>query len=190
MYFLLLFITAFLLISIFSTNWPIKFYHDTLLKNLARELHTEPKKHGMMFSNVYSEIIANYRGKDIRIRFIENSVDSIKANSGLEIRIKEAAGIVMEFYRINRNKKAWGDFQQFLSGDKLIDSKWSILTTDQDRAKELWERSQLNQLLKTTPQLEQILINQQEIIVQLKHYYSSKLVLNVLQRIISCSFAK
>lgn len=186
MYFLLLFVTAFLLISIFSTNWPIKFYHDTLLKKLARELHTEPQKHGMMFSNVYSEVIANYQGKDIRIRFIENSIDSIKANSGLEIRIREASGVVMEFYRINRNKKAWGDFQQFISGDNRIDSEWTILTTDPDRAKELWDRSQLIEILKTTPQLEQILINQQEIIVQLKSCHSSELVLNILHRVVSC----
>ncbi len=186
MYFLLLFVTAFLLISIFSTNWPTKLYHHQLLKKIARELQTKPIIQGMLFSNVYSEIITVYQGKDIRIRFIENSIDSIKANSGLEIRIREYAGVVMEFYRIKRNKKAWGDFQQFLSGDNRIDSEWSILTTSPDRAKELWNRSQLNELLKTTPQLEQILINQQEIIIQLKKYHSSNLILNVLNQAVSC----
>jgi len=186
MYFLLLFITASLLISIFSTNWPAKLFHHTIINNLARELHTEPQKHGMMFSNVYSEIITIYQEKDIRIRFIENSIDSIKATSGLEIRIREAAGVVMEFCRSNRNKKAWGDFKQFISGDNLVDSEWTILTTDPDRAKELWECSQLTELLKTTPQLEQILINQQEIIVQLKSCHSSELALNILNRVVSC----
>lgn len=186
MYFLLLFGTAFLLISIFSTNWPTKLYHHLLLKKIAQELQTEPKKQGMLFSDFYSEIITVYQGKDLRIRFIENSIDSIKANSGLEIRIREAAVVVMEFYRDNRNKKAWGDYQRFLSGDNLIDSEWTILTTDPDQAKEFWDRSQLIELLKTIPQLEQILINHHEIIFQLKNYHSSKLVLNVLHQIADC----
>lgn len=186
MYFLFLFVTAFLLISIFSTNWPTKLYHHTLLKKIAQELQTEPQKRGMLFSNVYSEIITAYHGKDIRIRFIENSIDSIKANSGLEIRIREATGVVMEFYRVNRSQRAWGDFQQFISGDNLIDSEWFILTTDLNQAQKLWERTQLIELLKTTTQLDQILINQQEIIIQLKRYYSSKSVLQILHRITSC----
>ncbi len=185
MYFLLLFVTAFLFISIFSANWPVKLYHDMLLRKLARELKTEPKRHGLLLSNVYSEIVTVYQGKDLKIRFIENSIDSIKANSGLEIRINEAVGVVMEFYRVKQNKRVWGDYRQFKSGDKSIDSEWLILTTEPEHSKELWDRTQLSGLLKT-PQLDQILINQQEIIIQLKNYHSIKLVLNILDRIVSC----
>lgn len=185
MYFVALFATAFLLISIFSTNWPVKLYHHQLLKKLARELNTKPQKHGLLSSNVYSEIICSYRGKNFRIRFIENSIDSIKTNSGLEIRMGEDTGLVMEFYRARRKKRVWGDYQQFKTGDSRIDAEWFILTTDLDKANELWDRTQLSVLLKDLPQLEQILINRQEIIVQLKHYHSGKTTLNLLERLAS-----
>ncbi len=186
MYFIFLFVTAFLLISIFSTNWPIKLYHHALLKKLAQELNTVPQRHGLLFSNVYSEIICTFQGKNFKIRFIENSIDSIKTNSGLEIRMSEASGVVMEFYRTNRRKRVWGDYRQFVTGDQQIDSEWFILTTDPDKANELWLRTQLIKFLKDFPQLEQILINQQEIIIQLKNYHSSKITLKVLQRITAC----
>lgn len=186
MYFLLLFGAAFFLISIFSANWPTKLYHHLLLKKLAQELNTQPQKRGMMFSDIYSEIISNYQGKDFKIRFIESTVDSIKANSGLEIRMSEAVGIVMEFYRVNHRKRVWGDYRQFLTGDSLIDSEWFILTTDIDKANELWRRTQLAGLLKAIPQLDQILINREEIIIRLKYYRSSKSVLSALHQLASC----
>lgn len=186
MYYLFLLITALLLLSIFSTNWPVKLYHYLFLRKLARKLGTEPVRYGLLLSGVYSEIGTVYQGKEIKIRFIENSIDSIRANAGLEIRVKEDTGIVMEFYRVKLKKKAWGDFHQFKSGDQLIDSKWFILTTDPDRSKELWERAQLAELLKSTPQLDQLLINQQEIIIQLKNYHYTKLALKILDRIIAC----
>lgn len=186
MYFLLLLITALLLISIFSSNWPVKLYHDLFLRKIARELGTEPVRHGLLLSGVYSEIVTVCQGKEIRIRFLENSIDSIKANSGLEIRIKEDIGLVMEFYRIKLNKKPWGDFRQFKSGDQVIDSEWLILTTDLDRSKEFWERTQLTELLRTIPQLDQILINHREMIIQLKNYQSVKAILNIIDRVISC----
>lgn len=186
MYFLWLFATAFLIISIFSANWPIKLYHYLLLQRLGQELKTEPKKHGLLLSNVYSEIITNYRGKNIKIRFIENSIDSIKAYSGLEIRIKETAGLVMEIYRVRLNKREWGDFRRFTSGDGQIDAEWLILTTAPEGAKEMWDRIRLADLLKTTPQLDQILINQEEVIIQLKRYPSTQSVLNIIDRIVSC----
>lgn len=185
MYFVALFATAFLLISIFSTNWPIKLYHHLLLTKLARELNTQPQRHGLFFSNVYSEIISIFQGKEFRIRFIENSLGSIRSNSGLEIRMSENTGVVMEFYRANRKKRVWGDYRQFQTGDTRIDSEWFILTTDLEKAEQLWSRTQLRDLVKNYPQLEQILINQQEIIIQLKNYHSSKSVLNVLQRLAS-----
>lgn len=184
MYFLVLFLTAFLLISIFSANWPVKLYHDLFLRKIARELGTEPVRHGLLLSGVYSEILTVYQGKEIKIRFLESSIDSIKANSGLEIRIKEDTGLVMEFYRTKLNRKPWGDFRKFKSGDQIIDSEWLILTTDLDRSKELWERTQLAELLRTIPQLEQILIDHREMIIQLKNYHSVKTVLNVIERVI------
>jgi len=185
MYYVVLFGAAFLLISIFSTNWPIKLYHHLLLKKLARKLKTEPKRHGMLFSNVYSEISCVYQGKEFRIRFIENSIDSIKTNSGMEIRMSQNTGVVMEFYRTEHKKQVWGDFQQYRTGDPLIDSEWSILTTDLEKADQLWGRTHLNDLLKDSCQLEQLLINRQEIIVQLKYYRSSKTALNILGRMAS-----
>mgnify|MGYP001200970712 CR=1 FL=1 len=185
MYFVVLSATAFLLISIFSTNWPVKLYHHQLLKKLARELNTNPQKYGLLSSNVYSEIICSYRGKSFRIRFIENSIDSIKTNSGLEIRMSENTGLVMEFYRAKHRKRVWGDYQQFQSGDSWIDTEWSILTTDLDKADELWERTKLSALLKDLPQIEQILINRQEIIVQLKHFHSGKTALNLIERLVT-----
>lgn len=185
MYFVALFATAFLLISIFSTNWPVKFYHHRLLKKLARELNTEPQKYGLLSSNVYSEIRCAYRGKNFRIRFIESSIDSIKTSSGLEIRMDENTGLVMEFYRAKRNKRVWGDYQQFETGDSRIDAEWFILTTDLDQANDLWNRTPLSALLKDIPQLEQVLINRQEIIVQLGHYHSTKTTFNLLERLAS-----
>lgn len=186
MYFLLLVTTALLLISLFCTSWPIKLYHHALLKKIAQELNTVPQKNGLLFANVYSEIIATYQGKDFKIRFIENSIDSLKANSGLEIRMNEASGVIMEFYRANRGKRVWGDYQHFVTGDKQIDSQWFILTTDPDQANQLWGRTQLMSFLKEFPQLDQILINHQEIIIQLKNYHPSKIALNVIHRIVSC----
>lgn len=185
MYFLALFSAAFLLISIFSTNWPIKLYHHLLLKKLARRLKTEPQRRGLFSSNVYSEIICIFQGKEFRIRFIENSIDSIKANSGLEIRINQDTGVVMELYRVNRKNRVWGDYQRFRAGDDRIDSEWFILTADLDKANDLWGRTQLGDLLKDFPQLDQVLINQQEIIIQLKNHYSSKSTFNLLQRLAS-----
>ncbi len=185
MYFVVLFGAAFLLISIFSTNWPVKLYHHLLLKKLARELNTQPQRRGLLFSNVYSEIISVFQGKEFRIRFIENSIGSLKTNSGLEIRVSENTGVVMEFYRVNQKKRVWGDYRQFRTGDCRVDSEWFILTTDPDQAGKLWGRTQLGALLKDFPHLEQVLINRQEIIVQLKNYRSSKLAINVLQKLAS-----
>lgn len=185
MYLLSLFLTAFLIISIISTAWPVKLYHYLILKKLASELNTVPQKKGLLFSSSYAEIVVNYRGKDFQIRFIENGVGSLKPVSGLEIRLWESTGLVMEFYRANRVNRTWGDFQRFITGDNRIDSEWFIITTDLPQAEQLWSTSQIVRIL-TAPKLEQILINRQEIIIQLKGYPSDEAVLKLLDQLVSC----
>jgi hypothetical protein len=183
MYILFLLFAAFLLISIFGTNWPVKFYHHFLLRNLAEVLEAVPELNGLLFSNVYSQINTIYRGKELKIRFVEASIDSLKANSGLELRMHVPSQVIMEFYSFKRNKREWGDFKRFLTGDPQIDSHWFILTKDQTTAKLFWDSFNLKDFI-LTPCLDQMLLNQNELIVQLKNYRSAEKVKEFIDRLV------
>jgi len=177
MYILFLFLAALFLISIFATNWPVKQYHYYLLRNLAVLLGTVPEKNGMFLSNVYSQINTIYRGKKIKIRFMEASVDSLKANSGLELRVQILSGdacehAVLEFYPIRQHKHEWGEFKRFHTGDSLIDSQWFILTNNLTTAGLFWNSFSLQNLLQY-PDLGKVLLNQNELIIQFKNYRSA-----------------
>ncbi len=166
MYFLFLILIALFLISILSTNWPVKVYHHFLLTKIAQIFNAVPERKGLIFSNVYSQINLIYHERQIRIRFMEASVDSLRANSGLEIRTKIATQVVMEFYRFDRSKREWGDFKRFTTNDLQLDSEWFILTNDLTSSREFWDSFKLRQLLSEKA-LKQLLINREEIICQL-----------------------
>jgi hypothetical protein len=183
MYILLLLLAAFFLISILGTNWPVKFYHHFLLKQLAEILEAVPERNGLLFSNVYSQINTIYQGKELKIRYIEGSIDSLKAHSGLELRMHLDSQAVMEFYPFKRNKHEWGDFIRFLTGDPQFDSQWFILTNNPTTAGTFWNSSDLKGLL-LTPGLEQVLLNQHELIVQLKNYRSAEKVKQFIDRLV------
>ncbi|HBE80243.1 MAG TPA: hypothetical protein DDW65_21055 [Firmicutes bacterium] len=174
MYILLLLLAATFLISIFTTNWPVKFYHHYLLKQLAELLGAIPEKNGLLSSSVYSQINTIYRDKELKIRFVEASVDSIKEHSGLEIRmyINVSAQGVLECYPMRKGKHEWGDFKRFLTGDPGLDRQWFILTNEPVAAGVIWDSCRFPDLLRY-PGLEKLLINQNELIVQFKYYYWS-----------------
>lgn len=183
MYILFLLLAAFFLISIFSTNWPVKMYHHSLLKNLAIALGTVPERYGLLFSNVYSEINTVYKRRQLKIRFVEASIDSLKPNSGLEIRMRITSETIMEFYHLKRNKREWGEFKRFQTGDKLLDSQWFILTNDLVKANDFWGMNNLKSLI-ANPHLEQLLINQDEAIVQLKSYRSYQKIIEFIEQMV------
>jgi hypothetical protein len=168
MYILGLFLVAFLILSVISTNWPAKTYHYAFLKKLAENLGAEPEKHGLTFSNVYSEINTVYQGREMRIRFVEGSADSLKSSSGLEIRLKVPSMVVMEFYPVRLNKREWGHFKRFLTGESPVDSQWFILTDDLESAGGFWRGHSIQNILLSQPNLDQILVNREEIIVRLR----------------------
>lgn len=176
MYILFLLLAAFFLISIFATMWPLKLYHHFILKKLADLLETVPEKNGMFLSGVYSQINTVYRGKKIKIRFMEGSVDSLKINSGLELRmyilsegVSEHA--ILEFYPIRHNKHEWGDFKRFLTGDPQIDSGWYILSNNLTTASVCWNMFNFKSLLLLSG-IEQVLLNKNELVMKFKNCHS------------------
>ena len=176
MYILALLLAAFFLISIFATMWPLKLYHYSVLKKLAELLEAVPEKNGMLLSNVNSQINTINHGKAIKIRFIEGSADSLKTSSGLELRMYisndgACEQAILEFYRMRQNKREWGDFKRFLTGDPQIDSSWYILSNNPTIAGVCWKMFNFKSLLML-PGVEQILLNQNELIVKFKHYQS------------------
>lgn len=176
MYILFLLLAAFFLISIFATMWPLKLYHHFILKKLADLLKAVPEKNGMFLSNIYSQINTVYRGKKIKIRFMEGSVDSLKISSGLELRmyilsegVSEHA--ILEFYPIGKNKHEWGDFKRFLTGDPQIDSGWYILSNNLTTAGVCWNMFNFKSLLLLSG-IEQVLLNQNELVMKFKNCHS------------------
>jgi hypothetical protein len=185
MYILLLLLAAGFLISIFTTNWPVKFYHHCLLKQLAELLGAIPEKNGLLSSSVYSQINTIYKDKALKIRFVEASVDSIKAHSGLEIRmeIDISAQGVLECYPMRKNKHEWGDFKRFLTGDPGLDREWFILTNESVAASDIWNSCRFSDLLRY-PGLEELLLNRHELIVQFKYYRSAEKVKQFIERLV------
>jgi hypothetical protein len=176
LYILFLLITAFFLISIFATNWPIKLYHYFILKKLAETLETIAEKKGLLFSNVYSQINTIYHGKEIKIRFIEGSIDSIKTSFGLETRLylsddRGCGQSILECYPIRQKKHEWGDFKRFFTGDPSIDTNWYILTNNLESSNACWNLLNLKSLLSFSG-VEQVLLNKNELIVKFKYYHS------------------
>ena len=183
MYFLILFITAFLLIFLLATNWPIKFYHYYFLKKLARLYETTPVRFGLLLSSVFSEITILNNSNPIRVRFLESSVDSLnKANSGLELRRPYPTPIILEFYHSRLSKQQWGDFKRFLTGNNLIDSKWVVLTPDPVRAEEFWQIKQnVFEPILNNPLIEQILFSKDEMIIRFRHLITVSMVQTVVE---------
>ena len=184
MYLLLLLLVAFFLISIMGVNWPLKLYHHYLLCKLADALGVAIEKNSI-FSNVYSQINTVYHGQNLKIRFVDGSVDSIKANPGLEIRVRKPGQFLMEFYHFGRNKREWGDFKRFLTGDKITDAEWFILTDNPEMATDLWREKgdPLKNLLNSHGLINQILFSKQEIIIQLRRFHSCREIVSLLDQV-------
>ncbi len=184
MYILLLFLAAFLLISLFTTNWPVKIYHHYLLKKLGVILHCEPQQNGLMLSSVYSQIVTVYRGRELKIRFVEGAAGALQANSGLEIRLKTISPAVLGIYHRKSNQQEWGDFKRFQTGDASLDSRWFILTDNFQAAAGYWEAGKLASLLASYEGcLVQLQVNHDEIIASLRRFHSPEKVVAFLDRL-------
>ncbi len=173
MYLLLLLITALFILSILGGNWPFKLYHAHLIQKVAREFGVASVDRGFWFSQTSREIVADYRQIPIQIRFLERPLDSLKPiNSGLEVRARFPFRVVLEINHLRLKKREWGEFKQFLSGDRQLDSQWFMLTPEPEHAAELWGRLRLEPVLRF-PFLEQVLINHNEIIVRVRRFGSA-----------------
>ena len=188
MYILGLLLIAFFIISIFITNWPVKLFHRHILMKLASHLNTVPEKNSIFFGNVYSQIHTIYRGMELKIRFLEGSVDSLKVSSGLEIRMnvqnQDCYGdAVLEFYPLRMKKREWGDFKRFLTGDTILDNQWFILTNNLSIAKECWNFVNFKKLLRFSG-VEQLMLNKGELIIQYNSFVSVKKIMDFLDQLV------
>lgn len=183
MYFLLLFLIAFLLFSLITTNWPVKIYHHNFLKKLGVVLQSEPHKNGLTLAGVYSEIVTVYRGRELKIRFVEGAAGALRANPGLEIRLKAISPAILGIYPWKHNQQEWGDFKRFQTGEPLLDSQWFILTDNLQATAEVWRTGKFAALLTGNHYLEQMQVNHDEIIVCLRRFHSPEKVVSFLDRL-------
>ena len=183
MYFLLVFLAAGCLFSLITTQWPVKIYHHVLLKKLGLLLHSEPQGKGPALSGLYSQIITIYRGRELAIRFLENSTGALQNQGGLEIRVKAFSPAVISIYQRKHNQREWGDFKQFQTGDPVLDSQWFILTDNPQGAAEFWGFVKFAPLLTGRHDLEQIQVNRDEIVVCLGRFHSPEKVVAFIDRL-------
>jgi hypothetical protein len=182
MYFLALIVTALVTLSIFSSNWPLKWYHFYLLKQLAAEFGVAPVRHGMVLSASYAEIRPVILGREFVIRFMEGAPGSLRNASGLEIRMRGAFPAIMEFYRAPHSKREWGDFKKFGTGDAGLDGQWLILSPQPEAAQSFWDRGKLQVILNGDHPLDQILLTSEEMILRLRRFGSVAQVREVAGR--------
>lgn len=174
MYPIVLIFCAFLILSLFATNWPLKLYHHAVLTKAGKAIGARPAR-GSLFAGVYSEIRAPLAGREVRIRYVEGSMDAIHAASGLEMRIPLAQPAVIEFYRVKLKKAEWGEFKRVFTGDEALDREWVILGNDPELARQFLRasasahpgapRHPLVRLL-TNRHIEQILFHSREMIIR------------------------
>lgn len=182
MYIFALIIAAALIISIFSTNWPVKFYHHAQLMKLGQKLGVDPVKHGLFFSGVYSELRFQRGGKEIMVRFLEGSADSLFANSGLEVRVNTGSTSIIQIFRVKAGKSEWGEFKRFLTSNQEVDSQWFILTDDPVNTKKYWEISKIEKVL-VNKYLEQVQINQGEIVLKFRRMIDSEQITELIESV-------
>lgn len=177
MYFVWLFLVAFLLIFFFCTNWPVRLYHNYYLTKLAAGLGSIVQNRRPSIMGPAPEVNTIYRGRPIKIRFVEGSVDSLRSNSGLEIRMEIESQAVMEFNHLSGRRRERGEFIRFQTGDPEIDANWFIVTTDPTTAASFWQKYNLKELLTVNRRnIEQLSINRSEMIVRLKKKSISQVV--------------
>ena len=182
MYFILLFAAAILIISLLTSFWPVKLYHHYLLKDLAAVLDSDPQRYGLIFSKTYSEITTSFQGREWRIRFVEGSVDSLKSNTGLEIRLKVNVETVLECYPLRRRKREWGDFKRFVTGNPQVDEEWFLLSNDLEKAAAFWGDGKLAGILSNrTFYIEQLSVTCAEVVVRLRRYPSRERVVELME---------
>ncbi|HOP74957.1 MAG TPA: hypothetical protein PLC07_07860 [Bacillota bacterium] len=184
MYTFLLIGTALLFISVFSTNWPVKLYHRHFLMKLARRLDVPLKSHGLLFSSVYSELSFEHQGQKVTVRFLEGTMDALYSNSGLEIRLQGAWDGVVELYRPNLKKRAWGDFKPVHTGDPELDKTWFIISPEPEWAAG-FIRHWLTIPMHNWRYLEQILVNRSEVVLRLRRVFSVSKLHEVLMELLS-----
>jgi hypothetical protein len=160
-----------------------------IMKKLAYLLETVPEKNGMLFSNVYSQINTVYQGKELKIRFMEASTDSLKPSSGLELRVhvpgeSKDQPRIMEFYPMRLKKREWGDFKRFLTGDPQLDASWFILTKNPASADICWNLLNFKSLL-SIPGVEQVLLNQNELVVRFKNHHSATKIKQLIDQLVA-----
>jgi hypothetical protein len=182
MYFLALIITALVTLSIFSSNWPLKWYHLHLLNQLAAELGVTPVRHGMLLSMSFAEIRPVILGREFVIRFMEGVPGSLRNPSGLEIRMRGEFPAIMEFYRVPHSRREWGDFKQWRTGDPDLDGRWLILSPQPEAAQSFWDLGKLQGLINGNHPIEQISLTNGEMILRLRRFGSVAQVREVAGR--------
>ena len=177
MYFVWLFLVAFLLIFFFCTNWPVRMYHNNYLAKLAAILGSIVQNRHSSIMGPAPELNTIYHGRPFTIRFVEGSVDALQSNSGLEIRMEIKSEAVMECYRLSGKSRERGEFIRFQTGTPEIDSRWFIMTTNPTTAASFWEKSGLKELLAFNQRnIEQLSINRTEMIIRLQKNSISQVV--------------
>ena len=167
MYLIVLILAAFVLLSLFATNWPVKLFHHSVLKKAGEAVGARPIHGSLLAAGVYSEIKTSVADREVRIRYVEGSPDALHADSGLEMRMAFAPETTVEFYRTKLKKREWGDFKRFSTGDSLLDAEWFILCNDMEQTA-LFYREHPLQLFLNNRYIEQILFHSREMIIRLQ----------------------
>ena len=127
------------------------------------------------FSGLPSNCHADYRGRELKLKFLETATDKLRQTSGLELRFKYDSQIVASIYHRQNRRDAWGDFKIFATGNEGLDSQWLILTNDLPALKLFWEAkgqnwgNLMNNLTTSQPGMV-ILFNNDELIFHLRAF--------------------
>lgn len=172
---LILFLLAIMIFSLLNFHFPAKFYQYFFLRKLANRMELDLPRAEMGFFGFSVELHANYRGQELKIKFLEAATDKLRQSSGLELRFKYDSQIVASIYHRQNRRDVWGDFKIFTTGNKDLDCQWLILTNDLPALKSFWEAkgqnwgSLMNNLTTSYPGMV-ILFNNDELILQLRAF--------------------
>lgn len=188
MYLIYLFGTAFLILSIISTNWPVKLFHFCLLNQLAAVWRIAPIRYGLLFSHTYAELRPVLQGQEVMLRFLEGAAGALRPTAGLELRLKRTLPAVVQFYRLPTRQREWGDFKPWVTGTPEIDSQWLVLTPAPNETERLWQNGSLRRVIESSRQIEQLLVSESEIVVKLRRFESVAAVQRLAEGLAESSF--
>ena len=172
---LILFSLALIIFSLINYNFPVKIYQYFFLRKLAKYLDLDLPRANLGLFGVAVELYADYRGRELKLKFLETTTDKLRQTSGLELRFKYDSQIVASIYHRQNRREAWGDFKIFATGNEGLDSQWLILTNDMLALKLFWEAkgqnwgNLMNNLTTSQPGMV-ILLNNDELIFHLRAF--------------------